>query len=1626
MTSSRISDPQTFIEDSENSIIKLKLKKPKSWNWELSTSKSSPNINFPKILLYDHKNNLLAETDESNCIVNDKKDGKLTNGKVAGKNKILSSSSTISSNKNETKRSPKTNIDSNCIYNSIDPIQSHSAQLQNESLSHQSKIETNSTSTSTEPLKYLGCRKRSLSVSFNEMKHFLNNLKHQLNGSGIDCKITNHSSERKYPNKIGSTNEYKHLNENFNENQLRRIKSISDINQAKKGSKQNLPESATALMYNGKVGEKGALRKSFKGKEYTGMSSSYRTTCNVENVDEHERTATETVNGTDIFENDVYLTGNQTTLKRNNFLLTKSKSSMEVVSSGGDVQRNEKKKYRRAHSTNSLRFSSSILERISEFKRRSSSTDSEDIGSNSTEHTPTKPRYFLRTSQAGTLLICNESFKNRKIRRRPRSYSKRNENGECSPGSRAVNDVIDSKERSNCGEHRDDTHFFTNGTYKRALPEESYENFDKCSNRYETAIANIDDLIAKVVSAKRTESMNGHANCKENVLVKKKSCCCNDEIPIIDEHRIENELHKNESVENVIKNRDNQLDKCINFSDSVGSEVVREKRKKRAKSLGKNGYSTNKCKNDSCGKVQKFSGKVRCRSASVGSECHSSSSSEEDLSMRNAQRGRSRVKRRRRQQNQLQGDQVLAVTNSLSLTQLDSDCKYCDSTDQKQVLLALVRRLASLQNYSHLHYSEAPHRNVDKFNPEIPNTNNREHINGSSSIGGTTIVALQNVNDSDKKRLNGLSKSTEKTNAASLIGKNEKNKEIIKQSCASGETDINMGSNVSRHSGKGLSGRRTRSSGDLCNENDEIPNGSCNTPNNKRKSENGKSNAIYEHHHHHHHHHQQQQHDENTAESCPVNTATKLMMAPLCVSKKDRNKFCGSLPNHLDADDVCGENENRPDIQLKLPINRSTFDTGCDQGYASERSPEDEVPPLFPPFRGPSYHSMHHNTQQHWDYEGRNPCDYSFITPDCCFPVQITRSERGLGLSVSGGVDTNAAFPGLIRIKRLFAHQAAWSTGMLQPGDILLDANGITLTGLTNNEALEVLRTTSSIVNLTVCRPRDEQYRKLSPPAEPPKPPQRTHPNCLPLDPLYPIQTYYNGEFEIIMVKQQGSLGFTLRKEDESVLGHYVRALVREPATTDGRIKPGDKIIAVNDVPLCPMTHEQAVIFLRQAADKVKLRLYRDDSQTPIASMSPSNNENRSICSSSSKSKVSLRPEAINLLTDLAYRQKKNGPNPESSGSGSSFRSNTTSPRRLRRGNNKSGSSGTTTSNSENEKTDSNKSYIPADYIITSQPSSSVCSDSEQSTISQCSFFVPPKNAVENPLSVTYTIPENESTEFYGEDELWKMDDESDNSDKQNRPSYLDLAGNSGSTPVVSRKPRFQFTAAANSYELNNLNNDALDAPIYNNPVLNSQPIDGDNNQNFSSLPCETFLVACKTESDLSSGNRNFNHNNPLYQSAQVQSKNNSDNLVLPKATTKSLLKWKGVMFSSDEEKETPEGDSSCAATVGTNPTPGTEKDFDFNGLTTDEDGHKILTVELNRGWNSRLGFSLQSDSNTKNTFISAIYSDSVAARDGRLKIGDQVLMVNEDSVEHMSTAKIIDLLRIIRGSICLTVLRNE
>jgi hypothetical protein len=73
-----------------------------------------------------------------------------------------------------------------------------------------------------------------------------------------------------------------------------------------------------------------------------------------------------------------------------------------------------------------------------------------------------------------------------------------------------------------------------------------------------------------------------------------------------------------------------------------------------------------------------------------------------------------------------------------------------------------------------------------------------------------------------------------------------------------------------------------------------------------------------------------------------------------------------------------------------------------------------------------------------------------FCVADTTTEVSLLKGSRGLGLSVTGGVDSGEQWPGLIRIKRLFLHQPTWQSGQLRQGDILLAANGVPLIGLTN------------------------------------------------------------------------------------------------------------------------------------------------------------------------------------------------------------------------------------------------------------------------------------------------------------------------------------------------------------------------------------------------------------------------------------------------------------------------------------------------------------------------------------------------------------------------------------------------
>ncbi|XP_069834319.1 tyrosine-protein phosphatase non-receptor type 13 isoform X1 [Dendropsophus ebraccatus] len=82
-------------------------------------------------------------------------------------------------------------------------------------------------------------------------------------------------------------------------------------------------------------------------------------------------------------------------------------------------------------------------------------------------------------------------------------------------------------------------------------------------------------------------------------------------------------------------------------------------------------------------------------------------------------------------------------------------------------------------------------------------------------------------------------------------------------------------------------------------------------------------------------------------------------------------------------------------------------------------------------------------------------------------------------------------------------------------------------------------------------------------------------------------------ELHVTLTKsEKGSLGFTVTKANDCV-GCYVHDIIQDPAKSDGRLQPGDRLIRVNDVDVSNMSHTEAVNLLRAAPKTVRLVLGR-------------------------------------------------------------------------------------------------------------------------------------------------------------------------------------------------------------------------------------------------------------------------------------------------------------------------------------------------------------------------------------------------------------------------------------------------
>ncbi|KAM4720013.1 tyrosine-protein phosphatase non-receptor type 13 isoform 2-T3 [Anableps anableps] len=72
-----------------------------------------------------------------------------------------------------------------------------------------------------------------------------------------------------------------------------------------------------------------------------------------------------------------------------------------------------------------------------------------------------------------------------------------------------------------------------------------------------------------------------------------------------------------------------------------------------------------------------------------------------------------------------------------------------------------------------------------------------------------------------------------------------------------------------------------------------------------------------------------------------------------------------------------------------------------------------------------------------------------------------------------------------------------------------------------------------------------------------------------------------------LLKSEKGSLGFTLTKGNDQ--GCYIHDIVQDPAKADGRLRPGDRMIKVNNADVSSMNHTEVVNLVRAAPQVVDL-----------------------------------------------------------------------------------------------------------------------------------------------------------------------------------------------------------------------------------------------------------------------------------------------------------------------------------------------------------------------------------------------------------------------------------------------------
>uniref|UniRef100_A0A8C4XU34 Tyrosine-protein phosphatase non-receptor type 13 n=1 Tax=Falco tinnunculus TaxID=100819 RepID=A0A8C4XU34_FALTI len=233
----------------------------------------------------------------------------------------------------------------------------------------------------------------------------------------------------------------------------------------------------------------------------------------------------------------------------------------------------------------------------------------------------------------------------------------------------------------------------------------------------------------------------------------------------------------------------------------------------------------------------------------------------------------------------------------------------------------------------------------------------------------------------------------------------------------------------------------------------------------------------------------------------------------------------------------------------------------------------------------------------------------TLLKPGDIFEVELAKKDNGLGISVTGGVNTSIRHGG-IYVKAIIPKGAAEADGRIEKGDRVLSVNGISLEGATHKQAVETLRNTGQVVHLLLEKGQlsvAKVHAPVTPQCTPPNQVVQCEPQEIPATKSTNAKDYSfvtaENTFEVKLLKNSSGLGFSFCREDNLTPEQLGSTIVRvkklfpgQPAAECGQIEIGDVILKVNGASLKGLSQQEVISALRGTSPEVSLLLCRPPS----------------------------------------------------------------------------------------------------------------------------------------------------------------------------------------------------------------------------------------------------------------------------------------------------------------------------------------------------------------------------------------------------------------------------------------------